>query len=117
MKAILEIEAPESCEECGLYRYKRNLTNLPFCMGCNKVLGNLGDRAPFCPLKYVPEPETPEASETPLFKDMTLRDYFAGQALAGLLADANYRPPLDGFGKKAYVCADAMLAAREGGKP
>jgi hypothetical protein len=40
---------------------------------------------------------------------MTLRDYFAGQALMGLVNQ--YHP--DGAAKLAYEYADAMLAARE----
>ena len=48
---------------------------------------------------------------------MTLRDYFAGQALAGMLI--NYTTQKFGVGeqtcaKGAYEFADAMLAAREG---
>jgi len=47
---------------------------------------------------------------------MTLRDYFAGQALAGMLI--NYTTQKFGVGeqtcaKGAYEFADAMLAARE----
>ena len=48
---------------------------------------------------------------------MSLRDYFAGQALVGLLA---MPASLDGMGKTdkliaqyAYAVADAMLAARD----
>ena len=42
---------------------------------------------------------------------MTLRDWFAGQALAGLMQDgwAN-----SAVAKQAWGAADAMLAAREG---
>jgi hypothetical protein len=48
---------------------------------------------------------------------MTLRDYFAAQALAGMLI--NYTTQKFGVGeqtcaKGAYEFADAMLAAREG---
>jgi hypothetical protein len=48
---------------------------------------------------------------------MTLRDYFAGQALAGMLI--NYTTQKFGVGeqtcaKGAYEFADTMLAAREG---
>jgi hypothetical protein len=48
---------------------------------------------------------------------MTLRDWFAGQALAGMLI--NYTTQKFGVGeqtcaKGAYEFADAMLAAREG---
>lgn len=53
---------------------------------------------------------------------MTLRDWFAGQALAGLLAS-----PMDGpagtleqhgehFARASFVYADAMLAARTAGE-
>ena len=45
---------------------------------------------------------------------MTLRDYFAGQALAGICADGGgdlrYQHELT---KAAYECADAMLKERE----
>ena len=44
---------------------------------------------------------------------MTLRDYFAGQALAGILASANFGNVKDWIGTKAYEVADSMLAARE----
>ena len=46
---------------------------------------------------------------------MSLRDYFAGQALAGLLA--YYGTPqgaaVNEAPRRAYVIADGMLAARE----
>ena len=42
---------------------------------------------------------------------MSLRDYFAGQALAGLLTHA-MRTPAEAS-REAYQLADAMLAARE----
>jgi len=43
---------------------------------------------------------------------MTLRDWFAGQALAGLLSD----PEIGGIASTveyAYKCADAMLKERD----
>lgn len=49
---------------------------------------------------------------------MTLRDYFAGQALAGQLAFSpsdpfkKYHEPED-VARVCYRCADAMLKARE----
>jgi len=46
-------------------------------------------------------------------RGMTLRDYFAGQALAGILASANFGSTKDWIGGKAYEAADAMLASRE----
>lgn len=43
---------------------------------------------------------------------MSLRDYFAGQALAGLVTlDADCGPK--GYAHDAYQIADAMLAARK----
>jgi len=43
---------------------------------------------------------------------MTLRDWFAGQALAGLCADCNaYLPPRE-MARASYDLADALLAAR-----
>lgn len=46
---------------------------------------------------------------------MTLRDYFAAQAMQGALCDGGeiYKP--DTFAKWCYDLADAMLKAREGG--
>ena len=46
---------------------------------------------------------------------MSLRDWFAGQALAGMMADiasVNELPGPDAAAKLAYTMADAMLAAR-----
>ena len=43
---------------------------------------------------------------------MSLRDWFAGQALAGLTADPDM-PTFHKCAEIAYACADAMLAARE----
>ena len=49
---------------------------------------------------------------------MTLRDYFAAQALTGMLANpqGDYSPLLksavERFAYDAYACADAMLEAR-----
>ena len=45
--------------------------------------------------------------------DLTARDWFAGQALAGLLADSTLEMYEDDFCKYAYSFADAMLKARE----
>lgn len=45
---------------------------------------------------------------------MTLRDWFAGQALAGLLANKiTDRENVNSVSEWAYAIADAMLAARE----
>ena len=47
-------------------------------------------------------------------KGMTLRDYFAGQALAGVMV-ASPEGGWCGWAHDAYKLADAMLAARGGG--
>ncbi len=55
-------------------------------------------------------------------KDMDLRDWFAGQALMGLLASIKVGPPinpdmsaqqLEPYTKRAYDFADGMLRERE----
>lgn len=48
---------------------------------------------------------------------MSLRDWFAGKALAGLLADPNCDGSYKGVAESAYGFADAMLAARGEVKP
>jgi len=59
----------------------------------------------------------------PDFPGMTLRDYFAGQALAGMLPFDGYSAPInsdgltaDIFAESAYELADAMLSARKEGQ-
>lgn len=47
---------------------------------------------------------------------MSLRDWFAGQALAGLLGNDQRGGPMPTFAAEAYEAADAMIAARNGGK-
>lgn len=44
---------------------------------------------------------------------MTMRDYFAGQALAGMLADSTCTASSAKLAAASYEVADAMLAARE----
>lgn len=44
---------------------------------------------------------------------MSLRDYFAGQALAGIYANPESRHTYEEAATVAYRTADAMIAARE----
>lgn len=43
---------------------------------------------------------------------MSLRDYFAAKALAGMLADPKFDADLDDAAHVSYCYADAMLRAR-----
>lgn len=43
---------------------------------------------------------------------MSLRDYFAGQALAGMWSNSETSGSMRDIAKTAYVSADAMLEAR-----
>jgi hypothetical protein len=45
---------------------------------------------------------------------MTLRDWFAGQVLAGICADPEWGDDPTHLASFSYTLADAMLAAREG---
>jgi len=47
---------------------------------------------------------------------MSLRDWFAGQALTGLMANPKRCYNFDGLAQDALRFADAMLKARGGGK-
>jgi hypothetical protein len=44
---------------------------------------------------------------------MHLRDYFAAQALQGILSDPNFSSPDDKLAEACYLIANAMLKARE----
>lgn len=62
--------------------------------------------------------ENPHAFPVNIYeKGMTLRDWFAGQALAGLCSMADttgvWQWDTDGVSTKAYEIADALLAQRE----
>ncbi len=51
------------------------------------------------------------------FKGMSLRDWFAGQALAIWCASDEWEPnSFETMAKEAYSLADAMLAARKEGQ-
>lgn len=61
-------------------------------------------------------PAFPQSGETFIGQEgMTLRDWFAGQALAGLLSPEAYTSQgwTIAVARDAYEIADAMIAARE----
>lgn len=62
---------------------------------------------PAFPMGYHPEGNSADHS------GMTLRDYFAAAALQGMLADPQREGLADDYAKHAYLCADAMIKARE----
>jgi len=69
------------------------------------------DGGPAFPLQSI-GPEYP-----PGYAGMSLRDWFAGQALAGILANPNHMIGTTTYaqiGKDAYIFADAMLSAWKG---
>ena len=44
--------------------------------------------------------------------DVGLRDYFAGQALAGMLADTSFNETREETARRSYAMADEMIAER-----
>lgn len=60
----------------------------------------------------------PNGRQQGAYEGMTLRDWFAGKALQGLLAQSQgtaIASPIEAAAVYAYAMADAMLAARQGG--
>ena len=46
-------------------------------------------------------------------RGISIRDYFAAAALQGILTDPQCEGLCEDYAKHAYLCADAMLKARE----
>ena len=46
-------------------------------------------------------------------RGISIRDYFAAAALQGLLADSEREASCKDYANHAYLCADAMLKARD----
>ena len=58
-------------------------------------------------------PRVAPESECFVREGMTLRDWFAGQALNGICADPKYTPEPEEYGRLAYEIADVMIAERD----
>jgi hypothetical protein len=54
----------------------------------------------------------PTSGQTEIEAGMDLRDWFAGQALQGLLA-SDVRDTMDSFAIRSYVLADLMMKQRK----
>lgn len=63
---------------------------------------------PAFPSEVNPNPFNPQFNP-----GMSLRDWFAGQALAGILADETFDAVPERIAATVYGIADAMLKARE----
>ena len=94
----------------------------PFCATCGRV--HLGDCMRHDFSKHAPAVFGPNGTRIalptpplePTMAGMTLRDYFAGQALAGILAGVS-RDPGSIIADTAYRLADAMLESRSTRSP
>jgi hypothetical protein len=58
-------------------------------------------------------PHTIEHLHEPVTTGMTLRDYFAAKALAGMMVNGSSFSDREWMPEKAYAFADAMMEARE----
>ena len=63
--------------------------------------------------RHALEIKLPDGSVVPKDPGMTLRDWFAGQALAGLVSYVVEGATFENVAEDAYKAADAMLRARE----
>jgi transcriptional regulator with XRE-family HTH domain len=81
-----------------------------------KTMKQLADALDLQPLALIQAYEAPiDYNQAAIASEkQRLRDQFAGQALAGLLADPTRRATSREYAKCAYEIADAMLEAREG---
>lgn len=72
------------------------------------------DGGPAFPAAAHVDPRQPSTLLCGASQGMSLRDWFAGQALIGLLANANLNGGLWAIAARdAYNAADAMIAARK----
>ena len=63
--------------------------------------------------RHALEIKLPDGSVVPKDPGMTLRDWFASQAMAGLVPYVVKGATFENVAEDAYKAADAMLAARE----
>lgn len=73
------------------------------------------DGGPAFPVMFYALDSMGEMAIREQFEGMTLRDWFAGQALAGIALDV-CDVPQGSVAERCYALADAMIAAREGGE-
>jgi hypothetical protein len=71
-------------------------------------MSNIDNGGPAFPIPYDDRPHAYEAHP-----GMTLRDWFAGQALAGQLSDGAGVWPAKDCARFSYAFADAMIEARK----
>ena len=135
MKAILETNAPESCYRCWFKIESHQKIRCVAFKYLDEKYSSCGerksriipkeydfpryerrtDRPEFCPLKIVEDTKADTTAapvtETAPIPQISLRDYFAGQAFLGLLTNDTTTSFLDT--DFAYRLADAMMKARE----
>ena len=64
-----------------------------------------------------PDPANPAFWHSVTYPGLTLRDWFAGQALAGILANPNQSATFESDASAAWKAADALLAFHPARKP
>ncbi len=103
MSMSAQMNRYEACLICG--------GPVPLGMPCPACTSSAPKPLTYAPMVHVREPHGPLVTHPP----MTLRDYFAGQALAGWLS--SFGPDdavkVDDVAEFAYEIAAAMLAARK----
>lgn len=65
------------------------------------------------PMAWIPEEMAVHGITADAQDGMTLRDWFAGQALSGMYSDGCPANTIDAIASDAYRIADAMIRARE----
>jgi len=74
----------------------------------------VNDGGPAFPVPMVPHDSQGGHTEV-RWQGMSMRAYFAGQALAGMLADSEYSDTIVNMAETAVRCADALIAELEKG--